>query len=94
MGNGTFVTHYKKAFVGELEATYKNNPTTPSLNYWSSFNANLHDHTIAYCKLQIGVMQKSMSTVVIKSQLDLPFCFCNPYVQYTNMYAIEEGVTK
>jgi hypothetical protein len=33
MGNGTFVTHYKKAFVGELEATYKNNPTTPSLNY-------------------------------------------------------------
>jgi len=53
-------------------------PTTPSLNYWSSFNlismvTQLH---AASCKL--AAVQRSMSTVMTKSQLDLHLVFAVP----------------
>jgi len=67
MGNGTFATHYKKVFIGELEVTNTNNLTIPSLNYCSSYNVDLHGHTIACYKLQVSVMQRSMSIVMIES---------------------------
>jgi hypothetical protein len=68
-------------------------PTTPSLNYWSSFNVDLHGHTIACCKLQVVTMQRSLSIVMIKFQLISILFFCNPYIQHTSMYAIE-GVAR
>jgi hypothetical protein len=57
----------KKVFIGELEATGKNNSNTPSLNYWSSFNVDFHGHTIACYKLQIDVVQRLMNIVMTKS---------------------------
>jgi hypothetical protein len=45
--------------LGNWRLQVRITPTTPSLNYWSSFNADLHGHTIACCKLQVASVQRS-----------------------------------
>ncbi len=65
----------KRFLLGNWRLHVRIIPTTPSLNYRSSFNADLHGQTIACCKLQVAAVQRSMSIVMTKFQLDLHFVF-------------------
>jgi hypothetical protein len=66
----------KRVFVGELEAIGKNNSNNSIPELLIIIQSDLHGHTIACCKL--AAVQRSMSTVMTKSQLDLHLVFAVP----------------